>query len=77
MQLIFSITKGWSFVIGTEFKGFQLNEIQIRLLLQKKVIFKTTESKVIVLSDKGDLMELEIPKEQKNRPQKVFNRRSR
>lgn len=69
--------EGCSFVIGTEFKGFPLNEIQIRLLLQKKVVFKTTESKVIVLSDKGDLMELEIPKEQKNRPQKVFNRRSR
>ncbi len=62
---------GCSFVIWKEYKGIQLNEWQIRCLLQKKILLQPICGVILNLSDKGNILEIPIPSEQRNRTKNV------
>jgi DNA topoisomerase-3 len=69
--------EGCTFVLWSEYKGFELNEIQIRSLLQKKIILQPIGGAILSLSDAGVLMEIPVPSDQGNRSSKApFKRKA-
>lgn len=59
--------EGCSFVLWIEQKGQELNENQIRSLLQKKILLQPIRSSLLSLADSGDLMEIPMASDQGNR----------
>lgn len=59
--------EGCSFVLWSEYKGIQLNEGQIRSLLQKRILLPPLNGLILSLSEGGDLTEIPVPSSQGNR----------
>ncbi|MBA3816856.1 MAG: DNA topoisomerase III, partial [Parachlamydiaceae bacterium] len=53
--------EGCNFVLWKEYKGIELNEGQIRSLLQKHILLQPIQKCVLSLSDTGALLEIPIP----------------
>jgi len=68
--------EGCSFVLWKEYKGTVLNEEQIRILLQKRILLQNVvEGAILSLSDTGNLMEIPIPSDQNNRSKTSYNKK--
>lgn len=59
--------EGCPFVLWKQYKNTELNERQIRTLLQRKILLQPVEGHVLALSDQGDLIELPLPSAEGNR----------
>ncbi len=59
--------EGCSFVLWKQHKGQELNERQIRVLLQKKILLQSMDGMILALSSQGELIEIPVPSEQGNR----------
>jgi len=53
--------EGCSYVLWKEYKGIELNDGQIRSLLQKKILLQSINNAILTLSDGGELMEIQLP----------------
>lgn len=53
--------EGCTFVLWKEYKGIELNEGQIRSLLQKHVLLQPIQNHILTLSDSGTLLEINVP----------------
>lgn len=53
--------EGCSFVLWKEYQGIELNEGQIRALLQKHVLQQPIQNHILALSDTGELLEIPVP----------------
>jgi DNA topoisomerase-3 len=58
--------EGCSYVLWKQYKGIELNESQIRALLQKKIVAQPIGGVILTLSSHGALQEISLP-EQGNR----------
>ena len=58
--------EGCSFVLWKEYKGIELNEGQIRSLLQKKILLQPINGSILSLSNDGKLLEIPVPSDQGN-----------
>lgn len=65
--------EGCKFVLWSEYKGLHLSEVQIRSLVQKKIITQPIQGSILALSDQGDLLEIAVPSIP---PRKFANARS-
>lgn len=52
---------GCTFVLWKEYKGLELNEGQIRSLLQKHILIQPIQNHILSLSDTGILLEIPVP----------------
>lgn len=69
--------EGCQFVLWREYKGSELTESQIQTLIQKKILLKQIDGKILSLSDEGHLMEIPVPSENENRaPSKKFYKKN-
>ncbi|MBA2727987.1 MAG: DNA topoisomerase 3 [Parachlamydiaceae bacterium] len=59
--------EGCKFVLWRQYKGIELNEGQIRSLLQKKVLLQPIGTSILSLSDAGELSEIPVLSGQGNR----------
>lgn len=66
--------EGCSFVLWKDYKGVELNEWQIRSLLQKNILLPPLGEFVLTLSDKGNLQEIPLPSSQ-NHAKKAYTPR--
>jgi DNA topoisomerase-3 len=68
--------EGCNYVLWKQYKDIELNEGQIRCLLQKKIILKPVAGAILCLSNEGAVVEMPVP-EQGNRgtPQKYVNKK--
>ncbi len=74
--------EGCTFVLWNEYKGFTLNEGQIRSLLQKKILLQPIDGSILSLSEQGNLIDIPIPSDKGNRTKgsttkKKYNRSSK
>lgn len=53
--------EGCTFVLWKEYKGMELNEGQIRSLLQKHILLQPIQNHLLSLSDTGILLEIPVP----------------
>jgi DNA topoisomerase III len=67
--------EGCGFVLWPEYNGHELNEGQVRSLLQKKILLQPLNNSILCLSDGGDLMAIQVPMEQSNK--KTYKPRNR
>jgi DNA topoisomerase-3 len=67
--------EGCSFVLWKQYKHIELNEWQIRTLLQKRILLQPIEGNILTLTHQGDLVELPLPSEQGNRSAPVVKKR--
>lgn len=58
--------EGCSFVLWKKYKETELNEGQIRTLLQKKILPQPINGHILALSHQGDLQEIPVTEEKKN-----------
>jgi DNA topoisomerase-3 len=59
--------EGCSFVVWKQYQALELNDRQIRMLLQKKILLPPISGNIVVLSNQGELQEIPLPSEQGNR----------
>lgn len=59
--------EGCQFVLWKEYKGIELNEGQIRTLLQRRILLKPIDNKILSISEAGELTEIPVPSTQSNR----------
>lgn len=59
--------EGCTFVLWKQYKGIELNEGQIRALLQKKIVAQPIGGVILTLSSQGVLQEIAAPTDQGNR----------
>lgn len=59
--------EGCTYVLWKQYKNTELNERQIRTLLQKKILLQPVEGNILALSYQGDLVELPLPSNEGNR----------
>lgn len=69
--------EGCSFVLWKQYKGVELNERQIRTLLQKKILSQYIGGVILTLSNQGELIEMPIPSEKNNYATTTTKRRNR
>lgn len=67
--------EGCSFVLWRHYKEIELNEGQIRCLLQKKILLQPIGNQILSLSDDGELTEIPVPSDQGNRFKKPVTRK--
>lgn len=60
--------EGCSFVLWTTHHDVELNEGQIRTLLQKKILLQPIKGIILSLSERGGLIEIPLPVDKGNRP---------
>lgn len=53
--------EGCQFVLWSAYKGTVLNEMQVRLLLQKRILLQPVEGAILSLSDSGELHDMPMP----------------
>lgn len=58
--------EGCQFVLWKEYKNIELNEEQIRSLLQKKILLQPISGSILILTQQGELQEIPVPTEQTN-----------
>lgn len=58
---------GCSYVLWGQYNGMELNEEQIRGLLQNKILSQPIGDAILTLSDEGVVVEIPVPSEQGNR----------
>jgi DNA topoisomerase III len=58
---------GCSYVLWKQYKDIELNDGQIRTLLQKKILLQPIGEAILSLSSDGELIEIPVPSEQGNR----------
>jgi DNA topoisomerase-3 len=68
--------EGCAFVLWKEYKGVELNERQIRTLLQKKFLPQSVGGFILTLSCEGDLVDIPLPSEQGNQSRPIRKRRT-
>lgn len=59
--------EGCSYVLWRQYKEMELNDQQIRALLQKKILAQPIGGVILTLSSEGALQEIPVPSEQGNR----------
>jgi len=59
--------EGCQFVLWKQYKNIELNEGQIRTLLQKKILLRSVGNSILTISETGDLNEITLPSNQENR----------
>lgn len=59
--------EGCNFVLWKDYKGIELNEGQIRSLLQKKILLQPIENAILSISESGELIEIPVISGQGNR----------
>ncbi len=59
--------EGCSYVLWKQYKAIELNEQQIRALLQKKILAQPIQGAILTLSSQGKLQEIPVPSDQGNR----------
>lgn len=59
--------EGCKFVLWKQYKGLELNEGQIRTLLQKRILPQPIGGVILTISVQGELQEIPVPSEQGNR----------
>lgn len=69
--------EGCKFVLWKQYKGQELNEGQIRTLLQKRILPQSIGGLILTLSAQGELQEIPVPSEQGNRGAPAGKRRGR
>lgn len=69
--------EGCNFVLWMQYNDIELNEGQIRSLLQKKILLQPIGNVILSLSDNGTLLEIPNPSEQGNRAAPPVRRTSR
>lgn len=67
--------EGCAFVLWKQYKEIELNERQIRTILQNKILLKAVKGAILTLSCQGELVEIPMPSEQDNHSAPVKKRR--
>ena len=69
--------EGCSFVLWKQYKDIELNEGQIRSLLQKKILSQPIKGYILTLSNEGFLGEIPVPSDEGNRFAKTTYKKTR
>lgn len=69
--------EGCSYVLWKKYKDIELNERQIRTLLQKKILLQAIKDVILTLSCTGEVVEIPLPSEKKNYSSSVKKSRPR
>lgn len=67
--------EGCAFVLWKQYKEIELDEGQIRCLLQKKILLPPINGTILSLSSEGQLIDIPAPTDEGNRTKKTFRRR--
>ena len=59
--------EGCAFVLWREYKGRELDEGQIRILLQKNIMLQPVDGAILTLSREGEILEIPVPSDEGNR----------
>ena len=59
--------EGCTFVLWKKYKEIELTEMQIRTLLQKKILLQSIGGVLLTLSSQGEVVEIPVPSEDGNR----------